>query len=139
MVENQVHKQPEKRGMMNDINPEGKDDKEEVVEKQLVATEHAPRLRQEESMTEDWNMKAEIRFVQSDILDDTKEAIEINKEDVVRHDFAIISSKAENKELDLLGEKSYGVKDKDDDAEEEAKTKVGTSAEQKSLLQMKKR
>jgi hypothetical protein len=62
--------------MMNDINPEGKDDEEEVVEKQLVATEDAPRLRKEESMTEDWKMKAEIRFVQSNDLDDAKEAIE---------------------------------------------------------------
>ena len=84
---------------MNDINPEGKDDEEEVVEKQLVATEDAPRLRREESMTEDWKMKAEIRFVQSDVLDDAKEAIEINKEDLVRQDFAL--------ELDLWGEKSY--------------------------------
>jgi hypothetical protein len=56
MVENQVHKQPEKRDMKNDINPEGKDDKEEVVEKQLAATEDAPRLRKEESMTKDWKM-----------------------------------------------------------------------------------
>jgi hypothetical protein len=72
MVENQVHKQPEKRDMMNDINPKGKDDEEEVGGKQLVATEDTPRLRKEESMTKDWKMKAEIRFVQSDVLDDTK-------------------------------------------------------------------
>jgi hypothetical protein len=38
MVENQAHKQPEKRDMMNDINPEGSDE-EEVVEKQLGATD----------------------------------------------------------------------------------------------------
>jgi hypothetical protein len=43
---------------------------------------------------------------------------------------AASSSKAKNKELDLWGEKSYGVKDKDDDAEE----KVGTSADQKRPL-----
>jgi hypothetical protein len=60
-------------------------------------------------MTEDWEMKAEIRFAQSNVLEDAKEATEINKEDVVRQDFALISSslhqlissKAKNKELDL--------------------------------------
>jgi hypothetical protein len=46
-------------------------------------------------------MKAEILFAQSDVLDDDKEATEINKEDVVRQDFALISSKTKNKELDL--------------------------------------
>jgi hypothetical protein len=50
-------------------------------------------------------VKAEIRCVQSDALDDAKEAIESNKEDVVRQDLALNSSKPENKELDLWGEK----------------------------------
>jgi hypothetical protein len=67
--------------------------KEEVAEKQLVATEDAPRLRKEESTADDWRMKAETRQVQGDGLDDTKEAIEINEEDVVRQDFARIGSK----------------------------------------------
>jgi hypothetical protein len=134
MVENQVHKPPGKKDMMNDINPEGKDDEKEVVGKQLVATEDAPRLGKEESMTKDWKMKVEIRPVQSEVLDDAKEAIESNKEDVGKQDLAPIGSKAKNKELDPWGEKSYGGKDKDDDAEEEAKTKVGTSADQKKPL-----
>jgi hypothetical protein len=55
-------------------------------------------------------MKAEIRLVQGDGLDDTKEAIESKEEDVVRQEFACISSKAKNKELDLLAEKSFGAK-----------------------------
>jgi hypothetical protein len=65
--------------------------------KQLVATEDAPRLRKEESMTEEWKMKTEKCFVQSDVLGDTKEAIESNKEDVARQDFVLISAKAKNK------------------------------------------
>ena len=97
LVKNQVHKKPEKRDMMNDISPEGKDYEKEVVEKQLVATKDPLRLRIEESMTEEWKMKAETRFVQSDVLGDTKEAIESNKEDVVRQDFVLISAKAKNK------------------------------------------
>jgi hypothetical protein len=60
-------------------------------------------------MTEDWEMEDEIRFAQSDVQDDAKEATEINKKDVVRQDFALISSsdhqlissKTRNKELDL--------------------------------------
>ena len=47
---------------------------------------------------------------------------------MVRQDFACISSKAKNKELDLWAEKSFGAKGIDDDTEEEAETKVGTSA-----------
>jgi hypothetical protein len=39
-------------------------------------------------------MKAEIRFAQSDILDDAEEATGSNKDDVVRQDFALISSSA---------------------------------------------
>jgi hypothetical protein len=119
-VKKQPYEKPEKRDVVVDINPEGKDDEEEVVENQLVATEDAPRLRREQIMTEDWKMKAEIRFAQSDVLDDAKEAFEINKEDVVRQEFALTSSKVENKELDLWAEKPFGEKEKDDDAEEEA-------------------
>jgi hypothetical protein len=130
-LKKQPYEKPEKRDVVADINPEGKYDEEEVVEKQLVATEDAPRLRREESMTEDWKMKAEICFAQSDVLNDAKEAIEINKEDVVRQDFVLISSKVKNKELDLWAEKSFGENDKDDDARETAETKGGTSAEQK--------
>jgi hypothetical protein len=104
MVENQVHKQHVKRDMMNDINPEGKDDEKEVVEKQLVATEDAPRLRKKESMTKDWKMKVEIRSVQSDVLGDAKEAIESNREDVVRQDFVLISSRTRRW---ICGERSH--------------------------------
>ena len=100
------------------------------MKKQLVATGDAPRLKRKENIAEDWKMKAEISFVQDDGMDDAKEAIETNREDVVRQDFAHISSKAENKELDLLTEKPLGTKGEDDDAEEEAEAEVGTSAEQ---------
>jgi hypothetical protein len=130
MVDNQVQKQPEKRDMMNDTNPERKD----VVEKQQVATEDAPRLRKEESITEDWKMKAEILSIRSDILGDAKQFIESNREDIVRQDFVLISSKTKTKELDMWEEKSYGVKDKDDYTEDEAKTQVGTSADQEKTL-----
>jgi hypothetical protein len=82
-VEKPLHDKPEKRDMRIDINSEGKYDEEEVAEKQLVATGDAPGLRREESIAEDWKMKAEIRLVQGDGLDDAKEAIEINEEDVV--------------------------------------------------------
>jgi hypothetical protein len=43
----------------------------------------------------------------------------IKHEDVVRQDFTHISSKAKNKELDPLAEKSFGVKGIDNVAEEE--------------------
>jgi hypothetical protein len=39
---------------------------------------------------------------------------------MVREDSACISLKAKNKELDLLAEKFFGLKGKDDDIEEEA-------------------
>jgi hypothetical protein len=42
--------------------------------------------------------------------------------------------KAKNKELNLLAEKSFGLKGKDDEAEEEAEAEVGTSAEQEKSL-----
>jgi hypothetical protein len=108
--------------------------KEEVVEKQLVATEDAPRLRKED----DWRMKGETRPVQGYGLDDTKETIEIKieikseikEEDVVRQDFARISSTTKNKDMVLVAEKSFGAKGIDSDTEEEAETEVGTSAEQ---------
>ena len=58
-------------------------DEEEVVEKQLVATGDAPRLQRKENMAEDWKTKAEISFVQDDGMDDAKEAIEANREDVI--------------------------------------------------------
>jgi hypothetical protein len=160
MVEKQVHKQPEKRDvmvdinsngkhgnektvekplyeksdwrdMMIDINPEGKYDKEEVAEKQLVATGDAPSLGREGSIAEDWKMKAETRLVQGDGLDDTKEAIKTNEEDV---DCACISSETKNKELVLSAEKSSGAKGIDEDAEEEADTEVGTSVKQEKPL-----
>ena len=44
----------------------------------------------------------------------------------MRQDFDHISSKAENNELDLLAEKSVEAKEKDDDADEEAKAEGGT-------------
>ena len=124
-VEKQAHKQPVKRDVMIDINPKGKHDnektvekplyekpakedvvantnsegkynEEEVAEKQLVATGDAPRLRREESIAEDWKMKAEIRLIQGDGPDDAKETIKIHEEDVVRQDFACIGSKAKS-------------------------------------------
>ena len=52
----------------------------------------------------------------------------------MREDLAYISLKAKNKELDLLEEKSFGPKGKDDEAEEEAEAKVGTSIEQEKSL-----
>ena len=48
----------------------------------------------------------------------------------MKEDFACISLKTKNKELNLLTEKSFGLKGKDDEAEEEAEAEVGTSAEQ---------
>jgi hypothetical protein len=69
-----------------------------------------------------------------DGLDDTKEAIKIKKEEVVRQDFACISSKAKNKELVFVAEKSFGAKGIDDDTKEEAETEVGTSTEQEKPL-----
>jgi hypothetical protein len=74
-----------------DTNSEGKYNEEEVAEKQLVATRDASRLRREKSIAKDWKMKAEIHFVQGDGLDDAKEAIVINEEDMVRQNFACIS------------------------------------------------
>ena len=59
--------------MMINSNPEGKYDKKEVAEKQLVATEDAPRLGRKESTVEGWKMKAETCLVQGDGLGDTKE------------------------------------------------------------------
>jgi hypothetical protein len=70
-------------------------------------------------------MKAEIQFAQSDVLDDTKEATEINKEDAVRQDFPLTSSSAQR-----LGTRSW-IYGQYDDAEEEAESKGGTSTEQK--------
>jgi hypothetical protein len=119
---------------MIDINSEGKYNEEEVAEKQLVAPEDTPRLGREESIAEDWKIKAEIRLVQGDGLDDAKEAIKNNEENVVRQDFACKNSKAKNKELDLLAGKSFGEKGIDDDNEEEVETKVGTSAEEEKPL-----
>ena len=52
----------------------------------------------------------------------------------MRQDFALISSKAKKKELDLWAEKSFGVQGKDDDTEEEVEVKAGTSAEQEKSL-----
>ena len=72
--------------------------------------------------------------VQGDGLDDAKEAIESNEVDMVTQDFACISLKAKNKELDLWAEKSFGEKGKDDETEEEAEAKVGTAAEQEKSL-----
>jgi hypothetical protein len=73
-----------------DINSEVKYDKEEVVEKQLY---NAPRLGKEDIGAEDWKMKAEVCFVQGDGLDDAEDTIEINDEDMVRQDFALINCK----------------------------------------------
>jgi hypothetical protein len=72
--------------------------------------------------------------VQGDGLDDAEEAIKINEVDMVRQDFACISLNAKNKELDLLAEKSFGKKSKDDETKEEAEAKVnatGTKTESK--------
>jgi hypothetical protein len=133
-VEKTFYEKPDWRDMMIDINSKGKYNKEEVAEKQLVAPEDEPRLGREESIAEDWKIKAEIRLVQGDRLDAAKEAIENNEENVVRQDFACINSKAKNKELDLLAGKSFGEKGIDDDTEEEAETEVGTSAEEEKPL-----
>jgi hypothetical protein len=158
-MEKQLYEKPENRDMMSDINPEGeydenqtakkpekkedvvantnsedKYDEEEVAEKQLVATGDAPRLRKEDSIAKEWKMKAEISLVQDNGIDDAKKVIETNEEDVVRQDFNHLSPKAENKELDQVAKKSFGAKGKDDDTEEEAEAKVGTSAEQEKCL-----
>jgi hypothetical protein len=74
-VKKQLYEKPEKRDVVADINSEGKYDEEEVVEKQLVATGAAPRLGKEEITAEDWKMKAELRFVQGDGLDDAEEHV----------------------------------------------------------------
>jgi hypothetical protein len=82
-------------------------------------------------MEEDnWEKEKNKSEVQGDRLDDAKEAIKINEVDMVRQDFACISVKAKNKELDLWAEKSFGEKGKDDETEEEAEAKVGPAAEQ---------
>jgi hypothetical protein len=141
-------KLPGMREVMIKTNLKGKYDsdvdseytEDEVVEKQLYDT---PRLGREENeqkvsqMEEDNLEKEETEKksknkseVQGDGLDDAKEAIEINEVDMVREYFAGISLKAKNKELNLLTEKSFGLKGKDDEAEEETEAKVGTSAEQ---------
>jgi hypothetical protein len=62
-------------------------DKEEVAEKQLVATGDTPRLRRKGSTAKDWKMKAEVSLVQDDGIDDIKEVMENNKEDGVSQDF----------------------------------------------------
>jgi hypothetical protein len=62
--------------------------------------------------------------VQGDGFDDAKEAMKINKVDMMRQDFACISLKTKNKELDLLAKKSLEIKSKDDETKEEAKAKV---------------
>jgi hypothetical protein len=49
-------------------------------------------------------------------------------------DFACINSKAKNKELVLVAEKSFGAKWIDDDTEEEAETEVRKSLEQEKPL-----
>ena len=71
-VKKQLYEKPEKRDVVANTISEGKYDKEDVAEKQLVATGDTPRLRREESMAEDWKMKAEIRRIQGDGLDDAK-------------------------------------------------------------------
>jgi hypothetical protein len=98
-VEKPLYEKPEKGDVVADTNSEGKYNEEEFAEKQQVATGDGPRLRRKESIAENWKMRAEIIFVQDDGMDDAEEVIETNKEDVVRQDFAHISSKAKNKEL----------------------------------------
>ena len=78
----------------------------------------------DDAETEDWKMKTEIHFGHNNVLDDAKEATEANKEDLVRQDLALISSSAQN-----LKTRSW-IYGQYDDAEEEAGTKAGTSAEQ---------
>jgi hypothetical protein len=80
-------------------------DEDEVVEKQPY---NAPRLGKEEIEAEFWKMKTERGVAQGDGPDDTKEAIETNKEDMVRKDFVLISLKAKTKKLDQLADKSVG-------------------------------
>ena len=46
---------------------------------------------------------------------------------MVRQDFACISLKAKNKELDPWAEKSFGIKSKDDETKEEAEAKVNAT------------
>jgi hypothetical protein len=128
----------------DDIDSDTENDKDEGVEKQ---SDDAPRLGREEneqkiSQTEEDNLEKEKTEkkaknkseVQGDGLDDAEEAIEINKVDVVREDFTYICLKAKNTELDLMAEKYFGLKGKDEDTEEEAEAEAGTSAEQEKSL-----
>jgi hypothetical protein len=62
--------------------------------------------------------------VQGDGLDDAEEAIKINEVDMMRQDFACISLKTKNKELDPLAQKLLEIKSKDDETKEEAEAKV---------------
>ena len=51
-----------------------------------------------EEEADNGKMKTEIRFAHNDVSDDAKEATEANKEDMVRQDFVLVSSSAQNLE-----------------------------------------
>jgi hypothetical protein len=90
VVEKQPYEKPEEKDVGDDIDSDSDSeyDEDEVVEKQLY---DVPRLEKEEIGAEVWKIKAEACFVQGDGLDEAEDAIEINEEDMVREDFALIN------------------------------------------------
>jgi hypothetical protein len=89
VVEKQQYEKLEEKDVEDDIdtifdsNDEYNED--EVVEKQQY---DMPRLEEEEIEARAWKMKAWTCFVHGDGLDEAKDPIEINQEDMVREDFA---------------------------------------------------
>jgi hypothetical protein len=92
VVEKKQYEKPEDKDVEDDIDYifdfDSEYDKDEVVEKQPY---DAPRLDKEEIEAGVWKMKAGVCFVQGDGLDEAEDAIEINEEDMVREDFALIN------------------------------------------------
>ena len=89
-MEKQQYEKPEEKDVEDDIDSifdsDADYDEDEVVERQLY---DVPRLEEIEARA--WKMKAGTCFVHGDGLNEAEDAIEINEEDMVRKDFALIN------------------------------------------------
>jgi hypothetical protein len=82
-------------------------------------------------------MKAEVRSVQGDGLDDAEDAIKINEEDMVRQDFALFNGE-DSKMEETLPEVTENAPKADTECQEVVtdtghRTKAGSSACMRSL------
>jgi hypothetical protein len=91
-VEKQQYEKSEEKDVEDDVDSifdsDAEYDEDEVVEKQLF---NVPRLEEDEIEARAWKMKAGTWFVHGDGLDEAEDPIEINEEDMVREDFALIN------------------------------------------------